>query len=100
MEAHKCPHCERNSLSWWEKYKAAKWLILFCPECGGRFCSNPYILVFYSTTYVWLALWFLFWAIHYNNWLYLLWIALGWVILDGFALYLPLCKMIPGKKKK
>jgi len=100
MAAHKCPHCDQESLSWWDKYKAAKWKILFCPKCGGRLCSNPYILVFYSILYVWVVLWFIFWAMHNKSWIYLLWILVGWVILDWFALYLPLCKMKPVEKNK
>ena len=101
MTAFPCPHCTKPAISWQQKYKAAKWAIVYCKECGGKSCSYPYLLVAYTMLYVWDLM--LFGALAYldqNLW-YLLVMALFWVLLDVFSLYLPLSAMKnPSKSNK
>jgi len=90
-----CPHCKKETISWWGKYKAAKWALIYCPSCGGRICSNPYILPFYTLLYVWDVLFFGFVAYLERNAWYILVLIVLWLILDWFSLYFPLSALKP-----
>jgi hypothetical protein len=94
-----CPHCKKPTISWWQKYKAAKWAFVYCSQCHGKSCSYPYLLVAYTMLYVWDVL--LFGTLAYldhNPW-YLLVMVVFWLILDYFSLYLPLSAMKRGQEK-
>ena len=88
-----CPHCKEESITWWQKYKAAKWALVRCSKCDRVSCAYPYLLVLYTMLYVWDVL--LFGALAYidNNAWYLLALVVFWLILDYFSLYLPLSAM-------
>lgn len=88
-----CPHCRKNTISWWQKYKAAKWALIYCPQCRGKLCSHPYILVAYTMLYVWDLMLFGYLAYLERNGWYLLVLVVIWAILDFFSLYLPLSPM-------
>ncbi|MDH5327435.1 MAG: hypothetical protein OEZ68_01285 [Gammaproteobacteria bacterium] len=88
-----CPHCKEPTLSWWDKYKAAKWALISCPKCGGTSCSFPYLLVFYTMLYVWDVLLFGVVAYESKNAWYIVVLLVIWLILDYFSLYLPLSAM-------
>ena len=90
-----CPHCKKNTITWWDKYKAAKWAIIYCPDCGGRICSNPYILPFYTLLYVWDVLFFGLVAYITRNAWYVLMLLVFWLILDWFSLFFPLSALKP-----
>jgi len=90
-----CPHCKKETISWWDKYKAAKWALIYCPDCGGRICSNPYILPFYTLLYVWDVLFFGLVAYIERNLWYVLILVVIWLILDWFSLYFPLSALKP-----
>ncbi|HEY5604160.1 MAG TPA: hypothetical protein VIM41_13725 [Gammaproteobacteria bacterium] len=90
-----CPHCKENGISWWQKYKAAKWAVISCSKCGKPSCSQPFILVFYTMLYVWDVM--LFGYLFYltgNGW-YALALVVGWSLLDIFSIYLPVSAMRP-----
>lgn len=93
-----CPHCKETSISWWDKYKAAKWAIITCSNCQGISCSYPYLLVFYTMLYVWDLVLFGFLAYIDKNWWYVLALVVFWLILDVFSVYLPLSAMKPRMK--
>jgi hypothetical protein len=93
MAAQPCPHCKQPTISWGQKYKAAKWLYVYCPKCKGKSCSHPFILVAYTMLYVWDVMLFGYLAYLDQNAWYLLVMVAGWVILDIFSLYLPLSAM-------
>ena len=88
-----CPHCKEAAISWWQKYKAAKWALVQCPKCGGPACSQPFILVFYTMLYVWDVMLFgyLFYLTREIG--YLITLIVFWIILDIFSLYLPISAM-------
>jgi len=88
-----CPHCKEETISWWQKYKAAKWALINCSECGKRSCSHPIILVFYTLLYTWDLMLFGYLFYLTKNWWYLLALIVIWIILDIFSLYLPLSAM-------
>ena len=93
MAALPCPHCNKPTITWWQKYKAAKWALVYCDQCHGKSCTYPYVLVAYTMLYVWDVM--LFGTLAYldsNPW-YLLVMVVFWVILDYFSLYLPLSAM-------
>jgi hypothetical protein len=95
-----CPHCKETTISWWQKYIAAKWALIYCVKCKGRCCSHPFILVFYTMLYVWdlMLFGYLFYLTH--NASYLITLVVIWVILDIFSLWLPLSAMKPAMKSK
>jgi len=85
-----CPHCKEPSISWWQKYKAAKWALIHCNQCKGRACSLPYPLVFYTMLYIWNVMLFGYLSYVTGNLWYLFTLIVVWVILDLFSIYLPL----------
>jgi hypothetical protein len=93
MSALPCAHCKQPTISWWQKYKAAKWAIIYCPQCNGRQCSYPYLLVAYTMLYVWDLMLFGFLAYLDQNAWYVLAMVVIWLILDIFSLFLPLSAM-------
>ena len=88
-----CPHCKHPTLSWWQKYRAAKWFYVYCPRCGGKSCSRPFILVAYTMLYVWDVMLFGYLAYLDKNLGYLITLIVIWIVLDLFSLYLPLGAM-------
>lgn len=93
MSAQPCPHCKQATISWWQKYKAAKWSYIYCPNCQKKLCSHPYVLVAYTMFYVWdLMLFGYLFYLTGATW-YLLAMVGCWLILDVFSLYLPLAAM-------
>jgi len=95
-----CPHCKKETISWWEKYKAAKFAIIYCPACGGRICTNPYIMPFYTLLYVWDVLFFGLATYLERNPIYILVMLVIWLILDWFSLYFPLSALKPKAQVK
>jgi len=93
-----CPHCEADTISWKDKYKAAKWMIIYCPKCKGKICSNPYVLVFYTILYFWSVVFFGYVGILESSLIYAALTVISMIILDFFSLYLPL-SALRGKKE-
>lgn len=89
MASIPCPHCKQKTFTWWDKYKASKWAILFCPECGGRVCAQPIVLFALYFLYVWDVVLFGFLAYLDTAW-YLAVMLVCWLILDYFSIYVPL----------
>lgn len=89
MASISCPHCEQKTFTWWDKYRAGKWAILHCPECGGRACAQPWVLAALYFLYVWDVVLFGYLAYLDSLW-YLLVMVVGWLILDYFSVYVPL----------
>lgn len=92
-----CPHCEENTFSWWDKYKAGKWKLLHCQKCNGRVCAQPIVLALLYFFYIWDVLLFGFLAYIDSLW-YLLVMVVGFLILDYFSVYVPLSPLrTPGR---
>ena len=64
-------------------------MLLNCPECGGRVCAQPLVLAGLYFLYVWDVMLFGYLAYLDSFW-YLAVMAVGWLILDYFAIYVPL----------
>ena len=88
-----CPHYKEQTISWWQKYKAAKWSMVYCAKCGKRSCSHSFILVAYTFAYTWDVMLFGYLFFLTENWWYLVALVVIWIILDIFSLYLPLSAM-------
>ena len=88
-----CPYCKEETITWWQKYKVAKWALIDCSGCGRRICSQPFICVIYTMLYVWDVM--LFGTLYYlkGEIAYLIALVVFWVILDIFSLYLPINAM-------
>lgn len=89
MPSLPCPHCGQKTFSWWDKYRASKWAMLSCSSCGGRVCAQPIVLAVMYFLYVWDVVLFGFLAYLDTLW-YLAVMAVVWLILDYFSLYIPL----------
>lgn len=89
MASIACPHCQAPVYSWWDKYLAGKWAILICPQCGGRACAQPLIMIALYFFYMWDVVLFGF-LIYLEGLFYLAVLVVGWLILDYFSVYLPL----------
>ena len=89
MASIPCPHCKQNTFTGWDKYRAGKWAMLYCPQCGGRSCAQPLVLAALYFLYVWDVVLFGYLAYLDSLW-YLLVMLVGWLILDFFTFYVPL----------
>ncbi len=89
MASIPCPHCKANTFTWLDKYRTGKWMLLNCPECGGRVCAQPIVLAALTFLYVWDLMLFGYLAYLDTLW-YLAALLTGWLILDYFGLYIPL----------
>lgn len=99
MASISCPHCQQKTFNWWDKYRAGKWALLYCPQCGGRVCAHPWLLAALYFFYVWDVVLFGYLAYLDSLW-YLAVLAAGWLILDYFSVYVPLSPLrSPGAKK-
>lgn len=92
MAAIKCPHCQAKTFTWWDKYLAGKWAILYCPECGGRVCAQPLVMAAIYFFYMWDVVLFGYLAYLASLW-YLAVMLGGWLILDYFSIYIPLAAL-------
>jgi hypothetical protein len=73
-----------------DRYLAAKWKILHCPQCGERACAQPLLMIGLYFLYLWDIILFGALAFLDQSWIYLGVMIGGWLILDYFSLYLPL----------
>jgi hypothetical protein len=89
MASISCPHCKAKTFTWWDKFRAGKWMMLYCPSCGGRVCAHPLLLAALYFFYVWDVVLFGYLAYLVSPW-YLAVMAGGWLILEFFTLYVPL----------
>ena len=64
-------------------------MLLICPKCGGRVCAQPIILAVLYFLYIWDVMLFGYLAYLDSLW-YLAVMLTGWLILDYFAIYVPL----------
>ena len=88
-----CPHCKEATISWRQKYLAAKWGLVRCPSCEGISCSHPFILVGYTMLYVWDVMLFGYLFYLTKSVSYLITLIVLWIILDIFSVYLPVSAM-------
>lgn len=96
MASIECPHCQQKTFSWWDGYRAGKWAIITCKQCGERACAQPVVMIGIYFLYMWDVMLF-----GYLTYLESLWflpvLLVGWFILDYFSLYIPLASL---KKKR
>jgi hypothetical protein len=92
MASIPCPHCKTKTFTWWDKYRTGKWMLLKCPECDGRVCAQPIVLAGLYFLYIWDVVLFGYLTYLDTLW-YLAVMAAGWLILDYFAIYVPLVSL-------
>lgn len=98
MASISCPHCEQKTFGWWDKYLLGKWALLHCRECGGRVSAQPIVLAALYFLYMWDVVLFGYLAYLDSLW-YLLVMAVGFLILDYFSVYVPLAPLrVKGSK--
>ena len=85
-----CPNCKQATITWRQKYLAAKWKTIHCSACGRRLCAQPIIQAVFSMLYVWDVMLFGYLTVLGDNYWYLLAMLVGWLLLDSFSIYIPL----------
>ena len=96
MASNPCPHCDKNTFTWWDKYRTGKWAITHCRDCEGRVCAQPVLMAALYFFYLWDVVLFGYLAYLDSLW-YLLVGLVVWLILDYFSLYIPLAAMRSAK---
>lgn len=96
MKTFRCPHCNRDTITFKAKYLAGLWQVIHCPACRGRLCANPIILAIAYVAYCWALAWFCFSALFQGSLLPLLYLVPVWLGLDFLNIQLiPLARMKP-----
>lgn len=93
MPKYRCPHCKNECISLGQKFLAGKWVDVICPDCGGRSCVYPALLVVLYFCYTWDLMLFGYLAVLKEGLFYLGVMSAGWLFLEVCNLYLPLAAM-------
>jgi len=95
-----CPHCQQATFGVKDKLLAGKWVVLHCPSCGRRSCTNPYLLAVLYFFYIWDVVLFGYLAfVKYQVGdpgmaaLYAGVMVVGALILEFIAVFIPLLRM-------
>lgn len=99
MEKTECPRCGEATITMFDRFKAGKWLDIYCSNCKGRMCANPIILAIMYFILCWDIFFFGFMAVYEKSWIYAAAMFIGWAILEFFILYVPLTKLRPVQQK-
>ncbi len=95
MPKFECPHCNQPTVTFKQKLLAGKWSDVICEKCSGRSCIYPALLVVLYFFYTWDVVLFGYLTVYEKSVLYLGVMLGGWVLLELFALSLPLVRMKP-----
>lgn len=93
MPMFPCPHCKNECISLRQKFLAGKWIDVICPNCGGRSCIFPALLVVLYFFYTWDVMLFGYVAVLKHSLIYVGVMITGWLFLEVCSLYLPLAAM-------
>ena len=82
-----CPYCGEKTISLKEKHLLGYWLTRNCPNCNTRISARPIPLAVMYCIYTWNVMWFF--ALFVYSYMqgaadvsYLLYMVIGWIILD------------------
>lgn len=96
MKFFTCPKCKEESIPFRDKYFASIWMNIYCSNCGARLCAEPIIMALLYFVYVWLAAWFIMWALAEESWVPIAWLIPLWAAVDFLNVwYMPLMVMRP-----
>lgn len=98
MENAVCPHCNQAHITGKQRLLGTLWMDMYCSSCGGRSALNHIGLAILYFIWVWDVAFFGFMAVVEESWNYFAAMIVGWVLLQFFALYLPLLRLRPKQK--
>jgi len=93
MEKTTCPHCQQQTITTMQKFKAGKWLDVYCGECKGRSSNQPIVSALMYFIYIWDLTFFGFMAVHEDDMIYIIVMVVIAVILEFFMHYIPLSRL-------
>ncbi|HHM06357.1 MAG TPA: hypothetical protein ENJ19_11555 [Gammaproteobacteria bacterium] len=94
MKNFKCPRCHEASITPKEKLRAAWWANIFCPECGGKACAYPWVMVVVFVAHSWNIAWWIGMFYYTHNYMHFVYLVLGWVTIDYLSVtFVPLARM-------
>jgi len=94
VKLFKCPHCGKDTISLAQKYRLGYWLTHICSNCSGRSSANPYLLAVLSLAYMWDVLWFTTMYLYTHKPMHLLYMVIGWLIIDAINIqFMPLSRL-------
>lgn len=92
-----CPRCQKDTISWKQKYLTNLWRTINCPQCGTRLTALPLVLLIMHMLYVWNVLWFValyMFGTPTHDPMWFVYMVVVWVVLDVATLNLvPLAAM-------
>jgi len=100
MEKAECPHCGEATITARLRFRAGKWLDIYCPKCGGRSCAQPIVLAIMYFMHVWNLAFFGFMAVYESSWIYFSIMVVLSLILEFFIMFIPLSRMRKKSQRK
>jgi len=93
MEKIACAHCKNLTIKPIQKFRAGKWLDVYCSDCGGRQTCFPIGLAILYFILVWDIFYFGFLTIFFFEWYWPTIGLVGWALLEFFIYYVPLVRL-------
>jgi hypothetical protein len=94
MHMYKCPRCRTMSIPLKDKYRAGIWGIVYCDHCKAKLCAYPLLLAALYVVYVNDIIWFAGLYYFTKNFMDLVYMVIGWLMLDAFNVsFMPLAVM-------
>jgi len=90
-----CPRCKQETISLVQKILTNKWIDAHCPNCNARLCADPIILALLSFILTWNIIYFGYLTVNQESWTFATLFVLGWIIIEVFMYYIPLCALKP-----
>ncbi len=94
MHRFKCPSCQEESISIKDKFRLGWWLTTRCGQCETRVAAFPWTLMLLFFLHTWNVIWW-FGLYHFEGGgQYLLYMGIGWVLIELINLFfMPLCSL-------
>lgn len=94
-----CPCCKQTCISLGEKYKLGIWKTVHCRQCGAKLTAHPIALALVDFVYVWNVSWFGVLAYIEKDMNYLLYLVIGWLVVDIINLMVVPLAILSRKKE-
>jgi hypothetical protein len=91
----KCPQCQKETITFKQKFLTSKWKETYCPNCNARLCANPIVLALLYFMLTWDIVLFGYLTYLENSLTYGITLVVGWFTLEYFMYYIPLSVLKP-----
>jgi len=95
VENAECPHCKKETIGPKDRFYTGLWLNVYCPECNGRMCAQPLVMVAVYFFHMWNVIFFGFMTIYEQSVVYFAIMIAGWIVLSITAYYIPMTRLRP-----